>query len=186
MEALGRDAHRAVAQDDELLEIVARRHAHFAPPAQLVGHALDVAVRRLGFLRVDHEDIVVFFHGPEVQRHLIRIKHQNYRAAAIALIVAEQIHQHVPRRVEIAFCQLLQLVPREEDIVAVDEDKLLRRFQRADQLTLVVGAQRLHWQNVAAADGPICPLEDGQQLFFEFRRAAVGHRARDLPRRGMC
>ena len=55
-----------MAEDDDLLEAVARRHAHAAAAAQLMRDAFDVSVGRLGLLGVDdleHDDDMVIEDG---------------------------------------------------------------------------------------------------------------------------
>jgi len=53
MERAGGDAQRPVAEDDDLLGAVGRRHAHAAFAAQLVGRALDVGAERRSAGNVD-------------------------------------------------------------------------------------------------------------------------------------
>ena len=62
MERAGGDAQRPVAEDDDLLGAVGRRHAHAAFAAQLVGRALDVGVGSLSLFRVDDLDAVHRLH----------------------------------------------------------------------------------------------------------------------------
>ena len=47
VEVLGGDTLGPVAEDDELLKIVARRHADAAAAAKLKAQALDILIRRL-------------------------------------------------------------------------------------------------------------------------------------------
>ena len=115
---------------------------------------------------------MILFDHSQILRHLIGVEHQNQITAAVALIVAQQVHQHMPRRVQTVAPNPLQLVPGENDIIAVDQHKLLRRFHPCQQFFFVLRAKRHHGKHIAPLDLPICPLEDRQQLLFQLRRAA--------------
>ena len=121
MERAGGDAQRPVAEDDDLLGAVGRRHAHAAFAAQLVGRALDVGVGSLSLFRVDDLDAVHRLHTAGVALDLIGVEHDDDAALAKALIVGENVDQRAARRGDILRGELLELVPREDDIVAVDE-----------------------------------------------------------------
>ena len=71
MKRAGGDAQRPVAEDDDLLGAVGRRHAHAAFAAQLVGRALDVGVGSLSLFRVDDLDTVHRPHAAGVALDLI-------------------------------------------------------------------------------------------------------------------
>ena len=85
----------------------------------------------------------------------------------------------MPRRVQTVAPNPLQLVPGEDNIVAVDQHKLLRRFHPCQQFFFVLRAKRHHGKHVAPLNLPIRPLEDRQQLFFQLRRAAGRNRTDD-------
>jgi len=121
MERAGGDAQRPVAEDDDLLGAVGCRHAHAAFAAQLVGRALDVGVGSLSLFRVDDLDAVHRLHTAGVALDLIGVEHDDDAALAKALIVGENVDQRAARRGDILRGELLELVPREDDIVAVDE-----------------------------------------------------------------
>ena len=182
MEFPGRDALRAVAEDDELLERVRGRHAHAPSAAQLVGDALDVLVGRLRLLRIDDVEVVVFFHRAQSLGHAVGVEDEDERAAAVGLVVAQQVHQQMPRRVEVVTRDFLQLVPREENVVPVHEQEFLRRLELRDELPLILRPE-LRRQKIPPPDLPVGALEDRQQLLLQLRRAAGGHRAHDAPRR---
>ena len=117
---------------------------------------------------------MVLLDRSKVLRHLIRIKHQDQVAAPVTLVVAEQIHQHVPRRIQTVPSDSLELVPRKNDVVPVDQHKLLRGLHLRQKLPLILRAKRHHGKHVSSFDLPIRPLENRQQLLFKLRRAARG------------
>ena len=81
---------------------------------------------------------MVLLDRSKVLRHLIRVEHQDQVAAPVTLVVAEQIHQHVPRRIQTVPSDLLELVPRENDVIPVDQHKLLRGLHLRQQLALIL------------------------------------------------
>ena len=117
----GGDAQRPVAEDDDLLGAVGRRHAHAAFAAQLVGHALDVGVGSFSLFRVDDLDAVHRLHIAGVALDLIGVEHDDDAALAKALIVGKNVDQRAARRGDILRGEPMELVPREDDVVAVDE-----------------------------------------------------------------
>lgn len=64
VEVLGGNTLGPVAEDDELLKIVARRHADAAAAAKLKAQALDILIRRLRLPGIDDVDVVVFSTDP--------------------------------------------------------------------------------------------------------------------------
>ena len=110
-----------MAEDDDLLGTVRRRDAHAPLAAQLVGRALDVGVGSLGLLGVDDLDTVHRLHTAGVALDLIGVEHDDDAALAKALIVGENADQRAARRGDILRGEPMELVPREDDVVAVDE-----------------------------------------------------------------
>lgn len=74
VEVLGRDALGAVAEDDQLLEIIACCHADTAAAAEFKTQPLNILIRCLCLPGVDNMDVVVFFHRTKSLRHLVRVK----------------------------------------------------------------------------------------------------------------
>ncbi len=79
--------------------------------------------------------------------------------------------------------ELLELVPGEDDVVAVDQQEIVRRAEGFEELALVLAAEHHLRQHIAAADGAVGALKDRQQLLFQLRRAAGGDGAHDALRR---
>ena len=98
---------------------------------------------------------MVFLHRAEALRDLVRVKDEDQRAAAVALVVAQQVHEHVPRGIEAGMGELLELVPGEDDVVAVDQQEIVRRADGFEELALVLAAEHHLRQHVAAADGAV-------------------------------
>ena len=92
-----------------------------SPRRRLVGRALDVGVGSLGLLGVDDLDTVHRLHTAGVALDLIGVEHDDDAALAKALIVGENADQRAARRGDILRGEPMELVPREDDVVAVDE-----------------------------------------------------------------
>ena len=110
-----------MAEDDDLFHAVRGCDADPAALADLVGDMLDEHIRRLGFLGVDHMDIVVLLDGAGAAGHPVGVEHKDENALLEPLIVAQDVHQLFAGGFEALFGKLVQLVPREDDVVAVDE-----------------------------------------------------------------
>ncbi len=87
----GRHPKGPVAQNDQLLRPVGGGDLHPVMPAQLIGGPLDIGVRRLRLLGVDHMDVVVLLHGPLSSPDLVGVEDGDDPALLIALKVAQQI-----------------------------------------------------------------------------------------------
>lgn len=89
-----------VAQDDELLRPVGGGHPDPVAFPQLIGGPLDIGVRRLRLLGVDHVDVVVLLHGPLAPSDLIGVKDGDKLAFPVALVVAKKVAQGLPGGVQ--------------------------------------------------------------------------------------
>ncbi len=69
----------------------------------------------------------------------VGIKHKQQMAFAIGLVIVQNVHQPVPRGIDIDPRQLLELIPRKNNIVAVHNQILfLRPFFRINRIALLV------------------------------------------------
>ena len=122
-------------------------------PAHLMGHLLDILIRRLGLLRVDHINIMMPLHTARITLHAVRVKHQYQMHFSKRLIITENIRQPAPGGIQIRSCQIGKFVPCKDDIVAVNQKVLLLPV-----LTAVV----LHLGRRCR----LCPDGSGPTLFF--------------------
>ena len=147
-----------------------------------VGGFFNIGVRRLRFFGVDHIDVVVFAHFPHVAGHLVSVEYQNHLAVPVALVIAQQVHQQLTGGVQTLLGRFLQLVPGEDDVVAVHQQKLLSigvgplssagdRVGRRLRRLFPPGFGR--WVKIPPADGAIGPLINGHQLLVLFQRARI-------------
>ena len=168
-----------MAEDDDLFHAVRGGDADPAALADFVGDMLDEHIRRLGFLGVNHMDIVVLLDGAGAAGHPVGVEHKDENALLEPLIVAQDVHQLFAGGFEALFGKLVQLVPREDDVVAVHQQvfggdlPLLGVEIRA--LGLLGRAER---RQRVPLDGPVGLLENFQQLGVLFQRGTVcGHPA---------
>ena len=179
MKRAGGDAQRPVAEDDDLLGAVGRRHAHAAFAAQLVGRALDVGVGSLSLFRVDDLDAVHRLHAAGVALDLVGIEHHDDAAFAKALIVCKNVDERTARSGNVLRGKALQLVPGKNNVVAVNEQ--IFRVLGVDRHVVVVGKRgarglfrRLERAALYLAVGA---LEDLLQLLVRCIRAACANAA---------
>ena len=121
-----------MAQDDQLLRPVGGGHPDPVALPQLIGGPLDVGVRRLRLLGVDHMDAVVLLHGPLAPPDLIGVKDGDDLAFPVTLVVAKKVAQGLPGRVQALPGHGLQLVPGEDDVVPVHQQILRPRGLAGD------------------------------------------------------
>ena len=164
-----------MTQNDDLLHAVGGSHADTAVLANLVGDVLDEHIGRFGFLGVDDVDIVVLLDAAGAAGHAVGVEHEDDHALFEALIVAQDVRQLFAGGVEALLGEGVELVPREDDVVAVHQQVLGRD---GPLLGGKVGAfpllHRAEGRQRVPLDGSIRPLENFQQLFVLFQRGAVG------------
>ena len=171
-----------MAQNNHLLQIVRSGHPHLVPLGDGVGGFFNIGVRRLRLFGIDHIDVVIFAHFPQVAGHLVGVENQNHLTAPVALIIAEQIHQQLAGGIQALLGQVFQLVPGENDIVAVHQQKLLpvgvgplpqrgRGFFRRRLLFFPPGLGRR--VKIPPADGAVGPFIDSHQLLVLLQRAGI-------------
>lgn len=73
----------------------------------LMGQLLNILVRSLRLLRINHMYVMVFYGLSDISLYFIGIKDQNQDTLAVSLIIAENIHQLVPGSVYGNLSQLL-------------------------------------------------------------------------------
>lgn len=78
-------------------------------------------------------DIIHGFNLSVFALDLVRIKHKNKVALAVALIVAENVYQSVSCPVKTSFGKLFEVFPRKNNIVAVNK-QILRAVIHGDFL----------------------------------------------------
>ena len=91
------------------------------PARQIIGRLLDIHIRRLGLPGVDDMDAVAFFDRARAALDLVSIEHEDQVAPAHTLVVAHDIHKPLACRVYVLRRDGLQLIPRKNDVVSVDE-----------------------------------------------------------------
>ena len=92
------------------------------PPADLMGHLLDILVCRLRFLRIHYINIVIPHGTARIPFDLVGVKYQNKMHLPVSLEITQDIHQLPPGAVQIGPCQFLQGIPGKDDIVAVHQE----------------------------------------------------------------
>ena len=116
-----RHAAGSLTDSDELLQPITGRHRDLKLLRQAVRSAFNVAVRGLRSLRIDYIDIVLLLHGTIVIFDLIRVKDDDQRALAVSLIIAQDLDQPLPGRIQIILGQIPQLLPVMDDVIAIHE-----------------------------------------------------------------
>ena len=86
-----------------------------------MGKLLDVLVRRLRLLRIDHMDVVVIQNFRLMALYPVGVEHHDHLTARRALIVAQNILQQAAGAVHVPLCQLPKLLPGKNDVVAVHQ-----------------------------------------------------------------
>ena len=172
----GGDARRAVAEDDDLLQIVAGGDADAALLAQFIGGALDVRVGGLRLLGVDHLHAVHGLHRAGVAFDLVRVEYKDHHAFAEALIIRQHAGERGAGGGDVLRGELVQLVPREDDVVAVDQ-QIFRAAELQVHVVLPVvqrlARRRLRRLERLALDLAVGTLKDGLQLTFVLKRAGL-------------
>ena len=113
---------RTLSHDDDLLQPVRSSNCHLILSANPVDCFFDILVCGLGFFGIYHVNVMIgknFFH---VSFHLVSVKYKDQCTFAVSLIVAQDIHQLIAGRVDIFFCQLIQLFPGKNDVVSIDKE----------------------------------------------------------------
>ena len=86
-----------------------------------MGKLLDVLIRRLRLLRIDHMDVVVIQNFRFMALYPVGVEHHDHLTARRALIVAQNILQQAAGAVHVPLCQLPKLLPGKNDVVAVHQ-----------------------------------------------------------------
>ena len=157
-------------QNDELFGPVRGGHPNPVALVDLIGGLFDEHIGGLGLLGVDHMDVVVLLHHPHAALHPVGVEHKDQHAGVEPLIIAQDVHQRLPRRIQIGVGQLLQLVPREDQIVPVHQQELPGRGQ-VGGLRLPLGPHRR--REGAALHLAVGALKDGLQIPVLLQRAGV-------------
>ena len=155
-----------MAQDNELFQVVGGGHPHPVLLGDLVGGPLDIGIGRLRLLGIDHVDIFVPLHGAGVPLHLVGVEHQDHHALFEPLIVAEDIHEHMPGGLQVPLRHLLELLPGEDHVVAVHQ-QVLRALppgrHRPALGALAAGGLGRGLHRQAPLHRAVGPLKDGLQ-----------------------
>ena len=175
-----------MAQDDHLLQPVGGGHPDPVAPADLVGGLFNVHICSFRLFCVNNVDIAPFFHTSWVVFHLVGVKDQDHAAALVALVIAQDVDEGLPGRVQIHLGQGVQLLPGENDVVAVHQQVLLHRLEILNQfdpalgVAVQTGAPALGLRTKGLLlDGAVGALEYFLQLLVRCRRrrpAPVNHR----------
>ena len=116
-----RNTLRAMAENNHLLHAVRCSHTNTVLARQVVGRLLNVHIRGFGLLGVDDMDTAALLDRAGAAFDLIGIKHENKMTPAHALIIAQHVDERFAGGVNITGGNVAQLVPREDDVVAVHE-----------------------------------------------------------------
>ena len=121
---------------------------------------------------------MIFFHGALAALDLIGVEDGDDLALLIALIVAQQIAQALPGRVQALLGQGFQLVPGEDDVIAVHQQVLRTGGLLFHGAVFGRGGNRAAgglWRDeIPALHRAVGPLENGLQLLVLFDGAGVG------------
>ena len=89
--------------------------------AELVSSAFDISVSRFGFFGVNYTNIVVIFHYTLLLFDLVCVKDEYQLTLLVSLIVAKPVYKHTSCKVKALVGSLFQLVPRENYVIAVNQ-----------------------------------------------------------------
>ena len=110
-----------MAENNHLLHAVRCSHTNTVLARQVVGRLLNVHIRGFGLLGVDDMDTAALLDRAGASFDLIGIEHENKMTPAHALIIAQHVDERFAGGVDITGGNVAQLVPREDDVVAVHE-----------------------------------------------------------------
>ena len=166
----GRQPQSAVAQNNQLLRPVRGGHLYPVLFPDLIGGLFDIGVRRLRLPGINHMDVVIVLHRSQTALYLIRVKHHDHPALPVTLVVAQQVAKMLPGRVQVILRDLLQLVPGENDVIAVHQ----QIFRSPVLLPDDSGAGRLRrraadlpgWKKRPPLYRAVGPLENSLQLLI--------------------
>ena len=164
-----------MAQNDDLFHAVGGGHADPPPLADLVGDMLDEHIRRLGLLGVDDVDVVILLDDAGAARHTVGIEHEDEHTLFEPLIVAQDVHQLLAGGIKALFGELVQLIPRKDDVVAIHQQVFGRDLPLLGVKIRALGLPgRAERSQRVPLDGAIGLFKDLQQLGVLFQRGAVG------------
>ena len=93
-----------------------------------MGKFFNILVRSLGFLRIDHMNIVIVQELRLMPLHPVSVKHRNHLAFFSSLVITKDIQQLSPGAVYIPFGQFPELFPGKYDVIAVYKQILFPFF----------------------------------------------------------
>ena len=120
-----REQESPLTPHNDLLETVRGRDSHAVGRCVAPRKALDIAVRGLGGLGVDDKQIVPGIALLLVVLPPIGVEDHNQGDTGKALVVGEKVEERKPRAVDVFFREGAELGKRKDNIVAVDQEKLL-------------------------------------------------------------
>lgn len=115
----GGHAQGSVPQNDKLLGAVRSCHAHAVAACKLIGGLFDIHIGCFGLFGIHDADAAVLLHLAAPAAHFVSVEHQNDTALAEALIIAQDVRKGRAGGVDVFSGKLFQLVPCEDDIIAV-------------------------------------------------------------------
>ena len=173
-----------MTQNDHLLHAVRGCDADAVLARQVVGRLLDIHIRRFGLLGVHHVQSVLLFDRADAALDLVRIEHDDQMALAHTLVVTQDVDERGARGVHVARGDLAQLVPREDDIVAVHEQVIVLTNARDVKLFERRGllAALLKGLEAAVLDGAVGAFEEGAKLAVVLETGGTRLAARHIDR----
>ena len=134
-------------------------------------------------------DIMVILRASYSSGNLVGIKHHDQVVFAVALVIAEHVHQAVARAVQRNLHQLPQLVPGVENVVAVHQKVLLHRlffFGPSILSRIIYNLARAAVVGELAFALAVGAGEDGLQLLFVSSEGGRGTSAASTAVSGSC
>ena len=142
----GGHTKHAASQGAELHQGIGGGYPHLVVSANLPDKGLDVGIRRLVFLGVDHLQIVKMplfsrislscvslrCDLSRISRDFVAVKYHHRPALGVAGVATEPVQKLPPGGVQVGFCSLGQNLPGENHVVAVHNQAPL--LGRADVL----------------------------------------------------
>ena len=155
-------------QGQYLLQAVGGGHLDPVGAGELIGHPLDIHVRRLPLLGIHHVDAALLGLGAQIVPNPVGVKDQGQLTALDPLVVAEGVDQRPAGGVQALPGQTAQVLPSEDDVVAIHQKNILLLY--IAQLLLrdgdALGAALAEGVHAPVADGAVGPDEDLLQFLI--------------------
>ena len=117
-----RHSQHTEANRRKLNKIIRRNDPHPVVLAYFRYELFNINVAQLPLLGVNNMDIMKIESLARVARHLVCVENEHDVVLRVGAVIAKNFHQPLSRRTEICIGKSFQLVPRKNNVVAVNED----------------------------------------------------------------